>query len=302
MILLTGEGRGLDRIVHLDNAFRGATIILMGGAPTIEDLPLGMLQERGVVSGAINNAARHFRPTLWFSGDHPGSFEPQIVEDPGIMKFAPHPHANTKVRGRPYAERANLYFYVQDRSVPLGEFLSMRRDVPWYYNTLFVSLHILCSLGFKRIILGGSDFEPGDAKMYAHETNLNEREWEMNKRLYTKLTDDLKLCAPVFAKRGVEFMDCSVKSKLKDTYRYVSFEEAVQLCCEGFPPDMIDGKKLPHGTRFASKEMREKLKLSGTTPDQMENKEAMPAGLDPDMVFEPPVDVSPSTDEMEEIL
>ena len=303
MILLTGEGRGLDRIAHLDNVFRGATVILMGGAPTITTQPLHLLEARGVVSAAINNAARHFRPTIWFSGDHPGSFEPQIIEDPGIMKFAPHSHTTTQLRGRPYHERANLYLYVQDRDVPMGEFLCMRRDVPWYYNTMFVSLHILTSLGFKRIILGGSDFHPDGKQMYAHDTKLNQKEHDMNIRLYTKLVDELKLCKPVFEKAEVEFMDCSVRSKLADTYEHITMEKAIELCRENFPTEMLPSTELPHGTRFASEALRSKLNLSGTLPEQEEaNNDEMAAGLDPEMVFEPPVDSSPPGGEMEEVM
>jgi hypothetical protein len=254
MLLISGALNGIKKVSHLDNAFHNTTAILMGGAPTIKDQPLHLLEERGVLSCAVNNAARHFQPALWFSGDHPRSFEPQIIEDPRIMKFAPFPYANCDVRGRKYWERPNLFFYLQDASVPFGDVLvTGKRMVPWYANTLFVALHVLYSLGVRRIILGGSDFEPEeDGKMYAHETSLNDQEQDLNRRLYKKLTDELKVSKPIFEAAGLEIMDCSVKSKLKGIYPHISMEEAVAICKEGFPGEMTDSKNLLHGTRFAS--------------------------------------------------
>jgi hypothetical protein len=261
MILINGEGRALEKIIHLDGAFRKGTVILMGGAPTIKEQPLHLLSSRGVVSAAINNAARHFRPTLWFSGDNPLSFEPQILLDPGIMKFSPHCFAKNKVHGREMHEIPNTYFYVQTKDVELGEVLSSPREVPWYYNTLFAAIHILYRLGFRRIILGGSDFEAGEKQMYAHDTELSEEEWELNRRLYRRLVDELISCRSIFKQAGLELYDCSVKSKLGGTYPVLTMEEAVDLCRENFPAEMVDPTTLKHGTRFATDDWRKRMKL-----------------------------------------
>lgn len=284
MLLVSGAVTGLKKITHLDNAFHNATAILMGGAPSIKEQPLHLLEQRGVLSCAINNAARHFQPVLWFSGDHPGSFEPQIIEDPRIMKFAPFPYANNELRGRKYWERPNTHFYLQDSSVPFGDFLlTGRKMVPWYANTMFVSFHILYVLGVRRIILGGSDFEPSGDKMYAHDVELNSQERDMNVRLYKKLEDEIRSCKTLFEKAGLEIMDCSVNSKLRETYPHVTMEEAVALCRENFPEDMKDPKELLHGTRFASQKMRDKLKLIGTSADELERKELDVPELDIDI-------------------
>jgi len=262
MILINGAGRTLEKLVHLDGIFDGGTIILMGGAPTIKHQPLDLLAQRGVVTAAINNAGIHFRPTLWFIGDNPEGFEPQLLMDAGIMKFIPHCFAGNTAQGRKLTDIPNAYFYVQTKDAELGEFLSKPREVPWFFNTLFASLHILYRLGFKRIILGGSDFEPSPDQMYAHDTKLSPEERDMNVRLYQRLVGELIACKGVFEQAGVELFDCSVKSKLGSTYPVISMEEAVDMCLDGFPREMVDTTTLKHGTRFASADWRKKMKLA----------------------------------------
>ena len=261
MILINGAGRTLEKLVHLDNVFDGGTVILMGGAPTIKEQPLHLLEQRGVVTAAVNNAGVHFRPTLWFIGDNPAGFEPQLLLDPVVMKFIPHCFAGNTVKGRALHEVPNTHFYVQTKDAELGELFSTPREVPWFFNTLFASLHILYRLGFKRIILGGSDFEPGPTQMYAHDTKLSDEERDMNIRLYQRLVGELIASKGAFEQAGVQLFDCSVKSKLKGVYPTLTMEEAVDMCLEGFPHEMVDTTTLRHGTRFASADWRKKMKL-----------------------------------------
>ena len=70
---------GATRLTFLDDMYKVGTVMLFGGAPTIAKLPLNYLSARGVVTAAINNAARHFRPTFWFSGDNPECYDLNII-------------------------------------------------------------------------------------------------------------------------------------------------------------------------------------------------------------------------------
>jgi len=265
MILVSFNSAGHQRVVNLDDIYQGCTCILMGGAPTIKEQPLHLLEQRGVLAAAMNNAARHFRPRLWMSADAPGSFEPQILLDPTITKFAPLGHHQTVVNNRPYRSLPNVLFYICESDVPLGRLLSSRLMCPWYRNTLLAAVVLLYHLGIRRLILGGSDFEFG-GNVYAHADGLADHERELNRRLYESQAIDLQRLKPVFTDAKLELLDCSVKSKLGDSYPVITMERAVELALEGFPREMVDPKTLPHGTRFAPSDMKRGLGIPDISP------------------------------------
>lgn len=266
MILVNFNLAGHQRMVNLADTYQGCTCILMGGAPTIRQQPLQLLERRGVLAAAMNNAARHFRPRLWFSADHPLSFEPQILLDPAITKFAPIGHHQTVVSDRPYRSLPNVLFYICESDVQLGRLLSNRLLCPWYKNTLLAAIVLLYHLGIRRLILGGSDFEFG-GNVYAHDDGLAEHERELNRRLYEAQAIELQRLKPVFEDAKLELLDCSVKSKLGDSYPVITMEEAVELALAGFPKEMVDPRTLPHGTRFAPGEMKQRLGIPDISPD-----------------------------------
>lgn len=258
MILVHYTFSGLKRVTDIKDLFKGHTAMLLGGAPTLKEQPLELLNQRGVLTMAINNAAIHFRPTMWVSGDHPDCYEPQILLDPTITKFMPLPFADIIVCDRSCKNLPNMHFYVQEDNVPWEQFLLSKFTVPWYCNTLFVGIHILYELGIRRIILGGSDFGFG-AQVYAHESSLGTFEQKWNSDLYNSLARELKLLKPIFEASDLTFMDCSKNSRLSDVYKHITMEEAVKLCLDGFPTKMVDPKSLPHCSKFAPVHIKERI-------------------------------------------
>jgi hypothetical protein len=268
VVLITFTPEGQQRMCNLAGIFKCRTAFLIGGAPTLEKQPLYLLEQRGVLSAAMNNAARHFRPTLWFSADHPGSFEPQILFDPNIMKIAPAGHSSTVINDVAYKDVPNIYFYISKADVPVGQMFAPHVQTPWYRNTLLVSIVMLHHLGVRRIILGGSDFG-FSGKVYAHDDGLLPHERALNERLYKSQVYDLKRLRPAMEEAGIEMLDCSYASKMDGTYPVISMEEAVELALEDFPPEMVDPKTLPHGTRFANAEMKQELGIPDVPPGQV---------------------------------
>ncbi len=264
MILGTANMQGLTRALALDDIYKGASCILVGGAPTIANMPLQRLQERGVVSAAINNAAKHFRPNLWFSGDNPACYDEMILRDPGILKFAPSWHMETSVLGMAMKELPNIMFYVAASGVQPSELLDDNRHTPWFGNTLLVAIHILYRIGFRKIILCGCDFEPDGRKMYAHDAPLTEKEWEANVRLYESQVTTLIALKPVFAEAGLQLMDSSDKSKLTGVYQWYTFNEAVDICAKQAMP----GGELRHGTKFANEKLKKMAGVWEPPPQQ----------------------------------
>jgi len=260
MLLVHYTHKGAKRIVDLQDAFPDRTAMLVGGAPSLKEQPINLLNQRGVLSMAMNNAAVHFRPALWSSGDHPECYEPRLLLDPTILKFAPVSYAEVTVCGRKYRQMPNLYFYIPEANVPWDEYLSSRRGVPWYNNTLFVSIHILYMLGVRRIILAGSDFgfsKEGD--MYAHNTKLGDLERKWNLDLYNSLVRELRMLKPMFDRARLTLLDSSKNSRLSQTYKHVTLEQAVDYCLEGFPEKDKDPKELPHCSKFAPRSIQESI-------------------------------------------
>lgn len=87
-MLWTREGRAAP----LGGIYRGQSVFLVCSGPSLSGHDLSLLQQRGIVSLAVNNAATIIRPQLWVSVDDPGNFCDAIWRDPGIWKFVPQGH------------------------------------------------------------------------------------------------------------------------------------------------------------------------------------------------------------------
>ena len=259
MRYVTASMTGMTRLTFLDDMYKAGTVMLFGGAPTIKDLPLDRLREKGVISAAINNAAVHFRPQLWFSGDNPQCYAQEILRDAAIMKFAPQWHMETQVSGRPYKTYPNMVFYIPDRSIPISDMLTPNKNTPWLGNTLSTAIAVLYFVGFRKIILCGCDFEPAaDGSMYAHPDTLTDQEKRANLRLYQHQVEFLISLKPVLKSAGLTLMDCSSKTKLAEHYETMTFDAAVDFCLKD-QAGPCDTARLPHGTEFASDEIRKKV-------------------------------------------
>jgi len=261
MIIIHHAKNGMRQVADMQNIYAGQTALLVGGSPSLREQPIHLLEQRGVLTMAMNNAAVHFRPTMWVSGDNPACYEPQILLDPTIIKFANMPHADIDVCGRKFKNMPNMYFYMPETNVSWDEYLGIRGSVPWYNNTLFVGIHILYMLGVRRIILAGSEFGfSKEGSMYAHSTDqLGDFQKKWNLDLYNSLVRELRMLKPIFDQAGLKFMDCSKRSRISQVYDHISLESAVDLCLEGFPNEMISSNKLPHCSKFAPVPIQQRI-------------------------------------------
>lgn len=264
MILLRPTRKGQNRLADLTGLFDGQTAMLIGGAPSLKEQPVQLMEQRGVLTMAMNNAAIHFQPDMWVSSDRPECYEPRILLDPKIMKFAPIGHADTQLGPEylsyRYADMPNMFFYVQELGVPWEEYLEPRKGVPWYNNTLMSAIHILYQLGIKTIILGGSDFgfsKQGD--MYAHKTDLSDLQRKWNIDLYNSIVEELRILKAYFESKGLTFMDCSKNGRLVHTYTHLTMEEAVAVCLKRFPSEMLDPALLPHCSKFTGMDIKKAI-------------------------------------------
>lgn len=260
MILVRFAPNGLKQTVDLRGLFWGQTAVLLGGAPSLLTQPYGLLEQRGVLVMAMNNAARTVRPALFVGSDNPNCFDPMILADPGIMKFGNLAWADARCDvnggGRLYKTYPNTVFWMTKKSPPWDEFFADTAEIPWYQNTLFVGLHILYHLGVRRIILAGSDFEVGRGADYSSGQLLSRKEKDWNAKLYAHLVRELVLMKPVFEKHGLELLDSSANTKLAGTYRHVSLEEAVAMCRGDFPRLPAEPDTLLHCSAFFGRQRK----------------------------------------------
>jgi len=84
--------------LFFSNAGQGSTAFLVCSGPSLKDMDLSLLRQRGIVTMGVNNSWSMFRPDLWVAVDPPGSFCDGGWKDPGIMKFVPMPHRTSKLR------------------------------------------------------------------------------------------------------------------------------------------------------------------------------------------------------------
>lgn len=263
MILIHYDPNGLKRTTDLRDIYHGRTAILLGGAPSLNSQLPEQMERRGVLIMAMNNAAMSVRPAMMCCGDHPDCYEPQILEDPTIMKFGPTAWAEQDAvlhgANKKFHAFPNMFFYVQAANRPWDEYFAERPEVPWYNNTLFVAIHLLYQFGIRRIILAGSDFMFNDTAAYASGQRLGSLEQRWNLDLYNHLVRELRLLKPLFDKAGLQLLDASFNSRLSPVYPHITLEAAVEMCLEGFPAKRVDPQTLPHCSKYAPRNIKEAI-------------------------------------------
>jgi hypothetical protein len=75
--------------IALKDLFDGQAGFLVCGGPSLACHDLGQLQQRGILTLAVNNAAVVVRPQFWTCVDDPANFCDAIWRDPAVWKFVP---------------------------------------------------------------------------------------------------------------------------------------------------------------------------------------------------------------------
>lgn len=257
MLFYRLTAQGAQTIVQMDDIWAGCTAILCGGGPSLTQNDLRRLERPGLLTVAMNNAARHFRPSVWVSSDDPRCFDPWILADPGILKFANSAHIQAPVAGRKWGAMPSTYFYrpttVADKLDPLAAATHMA----WTNNTFMHTVFLLYSMGVRRIGLLGSEFGADkDGRLYAHDTGYSPLQLKWNSGLYAGLAADLVAGHAYYEAKGLEIRDGSTPSRISPPYQRQSFDELVDWALQGYPAERMDPRRLPHCSDFAPERMR----------------------------------------------
>lgn len=256
-LLIIGRNRS-PATALLRNFLARGSAFLVGGGPSANELPLELLNHRGIWSMGVNNAAGHtrFRPQAFVCSDPPSKFSHSIWLDPQIMKFVPIP----KISGN----RGSLRQKLTD-----GSFRRMRRrasDCPnvwgfqrhsWLYPddrffltdgacwgnhetgskttgqpktvcTMLLGLRLLRFLGARKVYLVGVDFRMGAGYGYSFSQARDADAVVSNNAQFAVVNS--WLCEMqkqgVFKRFGMDVYNCFQRSGLR-AFSYVPFEDAI---------------------------------------------------------------------------
>lgn len=251
MLLLTARGAAV-KIAHLDGIYKNDAVLIFGNSPTLKGSKRELLlSEYGDVPVAtLGNAASSVKSNFWFGSHHPKCYDPAILDDQQVMKFAPANFMESVTySGKPYSGHSNMFFYTLEKDVPLGEFLAPRQHIPDYNSTLLSAIHILYHLGFRRMYLAGCNLAKVNGKLYSYETNLTEYQQRMSEAAYEDTATKLKALKPVFVDYNLTLVDCTVNSRLGEVYEVSDLQSclAKEVSKEVEAPELAD---LPHYTSF----------------------------------------------------
>jgi len=250
-LIITRNGKPID----LEGLWSPNPAFLVCGGPSLQDVDLSRLKDRGVASMGVNLSAAWAPVRAWCFSDSHFKFHHGLWFDPVVMTFAPVPKINNPKRLVHVKDSVGFHdsistmfcpntygFHRKTRFVPREFFTTEyahwgpRGDQPKGEEeqgclcTMLIGLRLLVYLGVRRVYLLGVDYHGRDGRCYGFPNEKGER----NGR-YRHEAHMLKQLEPEFKDRGIELYNCSERSFCR-LYPYVPFAEAL-LDCKGSVPE-----------------------------------------------------------------
>lgn len=263
-----------ERADYLRGMYRGAACFLVCGGPSVQFSPLRLLERRGVLIAAVNNAgAAVVRPHVWFSCDAQHQFHEAIWRDPQIMKLTKLKYTSEKHkwagsrRSRPVIHRWNGKEYVETNDRPAdcpnvwgymhADFKHQKWNPakyfdeplpPWganhrehdpedkgdFKSVMLVAPWLLRWLGVKTIYLVGCDFRMTKERQYGFDEAGKP---DRNNGLYGWLNRRFTEVAPHMPAAGIEIFNCTVGGHLT-AFPRMTLEDAIRRALAEFPAEI----------------------------------------------------------------
>lgn len=254
---------GLTQTDALRGLWQNCAAFYVCGGPSLKQIDLSFLRDRGVVSLGINNVAAYAHVRAWAFSDPAEKFHHGIFFDPTILKFVPRPKLGNRVRAKldgrfhwtAYEVRQCPSVFSFDREGHLEpetflttEYASWGRSEKHktypketcQLFTFFIGLRLLHYLGARRVYLLGVDFKMGgSAGFYAFGSDRHDGAASCNNGQYAKASRMLANLRPVFERAGFEVYQTNKDSGLT-VFDYVPLETAVADCKSALPPEPYD--------------------------------------------------------------
>lgn len=235
-----------NRAVELENCYHGRSAFLICGGPSFAKLDPAPLRRPGVVTMAVNNSVKSFRPRLWTCVDNPDHFLRSIWLDPDIIKFAPIKQVNARVFDSDRWEYMRLrisqcpatFFYHRNAEFNAGRFLT-EPTINWGNDekngggrsVMLVAIRLLYYLGIRRIFLLGCDFKMEGGYTYHFDQARAPGSVNGNNGTYRLLNERFRQLRPVFEAAGLRVFNCNPDSGL-DAFEKIPFERALEMAGE----------------------------------------------------------------------
>lgn len=255
------EGQPIGHVFR--NWWGNTAAFLVGGGPSLKELNLGFLRERGIASLGINNVCGYAPVKAMTFSDPPEKFHHGCLLDPAIIKFVPLPKLKQRVRAKlpdgtfrwtAYSLRhcPSVVGFERDGIWHPEEFLT-REAATWGVSqkhpenagkdtrlfTFFIGLRLMHYLGVRRVYLLGVDFGMTKEAGYA----FGQYRWESavrgNNNTYRWASSMLMELRPVFERAGFQVFQTNPRSGLR-VFDHVPLERAIEDCRGAVPKEPLD--------------------------------------------------------------
>ncbi len=254
-MLFTRDGHN----VFLGDMYRGHAAFLVCGGPSLTWHDLNLLNRRGIVTMAVNNAAAIVRPNLWCSVDDPGNFADAIWYDPGIVKFVPlcHLEKTFTVRdaggqlvdsSQKVGDMPAVFGFRRNEAFVAEQFLT-EDTFNWgnhgdrvdahgnkgSRSVMYIAIRLLYYLGMRTVYLLGCDFRMNlDTQNYAFEQDRSRASVMNNNASYVIMNSRFEVLKPYFEKVGLRVFNCTPNSGLR-VFPSLTYEQAVDEATAKIP-------------------------------------------------------------------
>lgn len=243
-MLLDRKGRP---ITGLENKLAGAHAFLICGGPSLREMDLSLLNQRGILTAAVNNAATVHRPHIWITVDVPRHFAPQLWSDPAIIKFAPLEHTRSRLSkrngdgwaesGQRTCDMPNVFHFRLTKGINPQTLLTSKyptmgaKKKGVHACVMFASLRILFWLGVRTLYLLGAEFRMEKPRPYAFAEKYSADTCAYNNRKFEIVNQTLTEAAPHFAEYGFNVWNCTPDSAL-NAFPRLDYQDAVRQALE----------------------------------------------------------------------
>jgi hypothetical protein len=246
--------------VNLVDHFKGASLFLVCGGPSLKEMNLDFLNHRGFISMGVNNDSAVHRTSMWVSVDDPSHFCDAIWRDPGVMKFCPLCHANKNIFKRSRGGRLvkddsakvsdmpNLLFYRRNETFRAEQFL-YEDSLNWgnekhlkdayghkgSRSVMYIAIRLAFLLGFRTVYLVGCDFRMEEGKEnYAFPQDRTGDSVRGNNSTYRIFNDRMQRVLPYLEQEGMEVFNCTPQSGLT-VWPFLPLGEAIRKVRKTIP-------------------------------------------------------------------
>lgn len=242
-----------NRPVRLANAHRDGYLFVVGGGPSLLDVPKDGLSQRGVVTLGLNNSPATVKPTLWISMDPASKFLESTWRDSTIQKFVPYFRRNETTRRRDASgqlvndrhvhQHPNVLYYKQSQGdFDPKTFLSSstfhwgcangQRDpdgTTGVRSVMLPAIKLAYYLGFSTVFFVGCDFRMTEQKPYSFDQTASADRVRSNNGLYRVMTRRIELLRPVLADAGMRLINTTPNSRLGSVLENWSLARALDV-------------------------------------------------------------------------